>query len=154
MATRNNFFVFHIYDVTQWSKSLFFFIFRSSSRSSLPEVFYKNGVYRNFAKFTGKNLCQSLIFNKVAGIRPATLLKKRPWHRFYPVNFAKFLRTPYFTKYFRWLLLCSKPRKSYPKLTFTCSKSAIEILKKGVKICSKLTMKTPERCQLIYFYSS
>ena len=27
----------------------------------------KKGVLRNFAKFTGKRLCQSLFFNKVAG---------------------------------------------------------------------------------------
>ena len=31
-------------------------------------------------------------FNKVADIRPATLLKKRLWHRCFPVNFAKFLK--------------------------------------------------------------
>ena len=37
------------------------------NRSSLPEVFCKKGVLRNFAKFTGKHLCQSLFFNKVAG---------------------------------------------------------------------------------------
>ena len=36
-------------------------------RSSRPEVFCKKGVLRNFAKFTGKHLCQSLFFNKVAG---------------------------------------------------------------------------------------
>ena len=42
-----------------------------------PEVFYKKGVFRNFTKFTGKHLCQSLFFNKVAGLRAATLLKKR-----------------------------------------------------------------------------
>ena len=35
------------------------------------------GVLRNFTKFTGKHLCQSLFFYKVAGLRPATLLKKR-----------------------------------------------------------------------------
>ena len=34
-------------------------------------------VFRNFAKFTRKRLCQSLFFNKVAGLRPAALLKKR-----------------------------------------------------------------------------
>ena len=34
-------------------------------RSSRPEVFCKKGVVRNFAKFTGKHLCQSLFFNKV-----------------------------------------------------------------------------------------
>ena len=35
--------------------------------SSRPEVFCKKGVLRNFAKFTGKHLCQGLFFNKVAG---------------------------------------------------------------------------------------
>ena len=35
------------------------------------------GVLRNFEKFTGKHLLQSLSFNKVAGLRPATLLKRR-----------------------------------------------------------------------------
>ena len=46
-------------------------------RSNHLEVFCKKGVLRNFAKFTGKHLCQSLFFNKVAGLRPACLLKKR-----------------------------------------------------------------------------
>ena len=30
---------------------------------------------------------------KVQG--PGTLLKERLWHRYFPVNFAKFLRTPF-----------------------------------------------------------
>ena len=34
-----------------------------------PEVFCKKVVLRNFEKFTGKHLCQSLFFNKVAGLR-------------------------------------------------------------------------------------
>ena len=38
--------------------------------SSRPEVFCKKGVVRNFTKFTGKPLYQSLLFNKVAGLRP------------------------------------------------------------------------------------
>ena len=65
----------------------------------------KKGVLRNFTKFTGKHLCQSLFFNKVAGLRPATLLKKRLWHRCFPVNFVKFLRTPSFIERLWWLLL-------------------------------------------------
>ena len=36
----------------------------------------KKSIFKRFAKFTGKHLCQSLIFNKVSGLRPATLLKK------------------------------------------------------------------------------
>ena len=46
-------------------------------RSSCPEVFCKKDALRNFAKFTGKHLCQNLFFIKVAGLSPATLLKKR-----------------------------------------------------------------------------
>ena len=37
--------------------------------------------------------------------RPATLFKKRLWQRCYPVNFVKFLRTPFFIEHLWWLLL-------------------------------------------------
>ena len=59
-------------------------------------------VFRNYTKFTGKHLWQSLL---VADLRPATLLKKRRWHRCFPMNFAKFLRTPFLTEHLWWLLL-------------------------------------------------
>ena len=78
---------------------------KTNNRSSRREVFCEKGVLRNFAKFTRKHLCQGPFFNKVAGLRPATLLKKRLCHRCCPVNFAKFLRTPFLTEYLRWLLL-------------------------------------------------
>ena len=60
-----------------------------------PKVFYEKDVLENFAKFIGKHLCQSLLFNKVAGWL-ATLLKKRLWHRSFRMNFAKFSRTPFY----------------------------------------------------------
>ena len=47
-------------------------------RSSHQRCSMKKVVVRNFTKFTGKHMRQSLFFNKVAGLRPATLLKKRP----------------------------------------------------------------------------
>ena len=89
-------FSFHVNIFNPW-----IFIYKSSR----PEVFYKKGVLRNSTKFTGKHLCQSLFFNEVAGLRPTTLLKKRLWHRCFPVNFAKFLRTPFFKEHLWWLLL-------------------------------------------------
>ena len=58
----------------------------TENRSSHPELLCKI-VFRNFAKLTGQLVCQSLFFNKVAGLRPKTLLKKRLWHGFFPVNF-------------------------------------------------------------------
>ena len=62
-------------------------------KKHFPGGFCKKGVLRNFAKFIEKHLCQSLFFNKAAGLRPAILLKKRLWHSCFPVNFGKFLRT-------------------------------------------------------------
>ena len=44
-------------------------------------MFCKNRFLRDFANFTGKHLCQSLFFNKVSDLSPATLLKKRLCHR-------------------------------------------------------------------------
>ena len=67
----------------------------SKTRSSRPEVFCKKDVLRNFAKSTVKHLCQILFFDKVAGLRLATLFKKRLWYRFFPENCVKFLRTPF-----------------------------------------------------------
>ena len=75
--------------------SLYYLVFSLIFRGSRPEVFCKNGVLSNFTKFTeNSHLCQSLFFNKVAGLRPAALLKKRFWHRCFPMNFVK--RTPFF----------------------------------------------------------
>ena len=89
-----------------------FFLVKTNSkkhimnRSSRPEVFCKKAVLRNFAKFTGKqHLCHSLFFNKVAHLKAATFLKKRLWNKCFPVNFVKFLRTPFLTKQLQWLLL-------------------------------------------------
>ena len=61
-----------------------------------PEVLCKKGVLRNSAKFTEKHLCQSLFFNKVAGLRL----------RYFPVNFAKLLRRTFLQNTSGLLLLC------------------------------------------------
>ena len=50
-----------------------------SLRSNRQDVFYEKGVLKNLAKFTGKHLCQSLLFNKVSGLKSATLFKRRLW---------------------------------------------------------------------------
>ena len=85
-------------------------IFNGKIQKQPPEVFYKKGVLKNFTKFTGKHLCQSLFVNKVAGPRPATLLKKRLWHRCFSINCVKGLRTPFLQKTSGPLLLKINPK--------------------------------------------
>ena len=94
-----------------------------SCRSSQRSRFLKLGVIRNFAKFTGKHLCQCLFLNKVAGKRPATLLKKRFWYRCFLVNFANFLRTPFLTEHVWWpmyLIYFSGDKKPSKEIIFSC----------------------------------
>ena len=44
------------------------------------------------------------LFNTVAGLA-CHFIKKRPQHRYFPMKFAKFLRTRFFVEHLRWLLL-------------------------------------------------
>ena len=53
----------------------------------------KIGALRNFGKFPGKHLCQSLFLNKVAGL--CNFIKKEALAQVFPVNFVEFLRTPF-----------------------------------------------------------
>ena len=64
----------------------------ANARSSHWRCSMGKYVLRNFAKFTGKHLCQSRFLNEV-------------WHRCFPVNFAKLLGTPFLTEHLRWLHL-------------------------------------------------
>ena len=74
-------------------------------RSSRPEVFCR-GVLREFAKFTRKHLCQSLFFNKVAWLRPATLSKRRLWHKcLFSSEFCQISKNTVFIEHLWWLLL-------------------------------------------------
>ena len=47
---------------------------------------------KNFAKFTGKHLCLSLVFNKVA----VKFIKKETPTQLHSCEFCKILRTPIF----------------------------------------------------------
>ena len=72
------------------------------TRRSRLALFCKKRVLKTLTKFTGKHQCRSLFFIKVEGLR---LWKKRLRYRCFPVNFVKFLRTPFSIKHLRWLLL-------------------------------------------------
>ena len=43
--------------------------------------------------------------NKIASLRPKTLSRERLRQSWFLVNFAKFLRTPFFKEHLQWLLL-------------------------------------------------
>ena len=57
----------HILQQLSWYYNFYFALFRSTmsenARSSHQSCSVRRGVLRNFPKFTGKHLCQSLFFN-------------------------------------------------------------------------------------------
>ena len=76
-----------------------------------PEVFYKKRCSQKFHKNLQENPCARasfLIKLQAWGLRPATLLKKRLWQKYFPVNFVKFLTIPFLhqTNIEKCTLLC------------------------------------------------
>ena len=63
-------------------------------RSSSPEVFCKKDVLKNFTKFTVKPLCQSLFFNKVAGL----FIKKETLAQGFYCKFCEIFKNIFFNK--------------------------------------------------------
>ena len=63
-------------------------------QSFVLKVFCTKGVLKNFAKFIRKHLCQSLFFNKVADLRPATLFKTLA--QTFSCGFWKIFKNTYF----------------------------------------------------------
>ena len=71
--------------------------YENNFRSIRPKAFYKKGVLRNFAKFTGKHLCQSLFFNKVADLEACDFIKKETLAQF-SCEFYEILKNTIFYK--------------------------------------------------------
>ena len=57
-------------------------------KSSLPGVFFKESILRNFAKFTRKYLCQSLNF-----------IKKETLAQVFSCEFCEIFKTPFFIEH-------------------------------------------------------
>ena len=53
------------------------------------------------------------IYNKLAGFKPCNFIKKRLWYRCFPVNFAKFLKTPILMNIFERIIVGYEAMKQY-----------------------------------------
>ena len=66
------------------------------------------GIFSDDTEAATRGILREKVFLEISqnsGLMAATLLKKRLWHRCFPVNFVKFLRTPFLTERLWWLFL-------------------------------------------------
>ena len=78
------------------------------SLEAVVQWFSVKKVFLEISQNSQENTCARVSFLiklQVSGLRPATLLKMRHWNRCFPVNFVKFLRTPFYIEHLCWLLL-------------------------------------------------
>ena len=106
-------------------------------------MLYKKVCFKKFAKFTGKHMCQSLFFNKVAGLwcseifakitgyhirqslfsnkiaglRPATLLKKETLVKLFSCHFCRIFKNTFFIERF-WTTASKGSYKKSARMDF------------------------------------
>ena len=86
----------------QWNKLWIVHLKRVEAASRFFSM--KKAILIYFAKFTRKQLCESLFFIKLQPL-VCNSFEKRLWHRWFPVNFAKFLKPSFLRNTYGRLLL-------------------------------------------------
>ena len=92
--------------ISQNVSSCFYFGY-TTNRSIHSRSSVRKSVLRNFANFTGKHQCQSLLLNKVVVLMC------------FPVNFAKFFKNTFFTEHLRTTSGLKKLKTSHQLLRST-----------------------------------
>ena len=81
------------------------FVYQHSNPEAATQRCPIKKVFLEILENSQENTCVRVSFLIKLQTVPATLLKRRLWHRCFAVNFAKFLRTPFVTEHLWWLLL-------------------------------------------------
>ena len=92
----------------------------------IQEQLFWNRCFLKLCKIHLKTSLLESLFNNVAGLMAWNFIKKRLWHRYFPVNFLQFLKKPYLQNISGWLHLLIplfKP-KCYPLIIGVYSESA------------------------------
>ena len=98
-------------------------------------------VFLEISQNSQENTCARVSFLVKLQAASATLLKKRLWHRCFPVTFVKFLRTPFLQNTSGQVLL--KGRESFGTENFVLLQkdfSAVFGVKKSIATTSHLNM--------------
>ena len=69
-------------------------------------MFFKKDAFKNFAKFTGKQLCQSIVLKTLqASVSACNFIKKETLAQVFSCEFCEIFKSTFFIEHLRWLLL-------------------------------------------------
>ena len=105
------------------SKPQFFVCYFDALRFCFKKVFLKTSQNSQENTCARVTFLINLLFNK----KETLALKKILWHRCFPVNFAKFLRTAFFVEHIQWLLLSLSRGQSHSQTRGSPGTSYIEV---------------------------
>ena len=99
------FYIFQVNDLCWIDNSLAVFFFFFFFRSSRLQIFHKKSIVKSFTNST-ENTCAGVsVLIKLPASRLELYSERNSRHRFFPVNFVKFLRRPILKNTFELLLL-------------------------------------------------
>ena len=110
-------------------------------------------VFSEVSQNSQETTCAWVFFNKSAGLRPAVLLKKRLWHRCFPVNFAKLPKILFLKEHLRWLLLKGNTwkKEAFGQINQADHSSfAYCIIGTFIDVCSEICRN--QRCSIKTFF--
>ena len=91
----------------------------------------KKGVFINFAKFTGQHLCQSLFFNKVAGLGS----EKQTLTQVFSYEVYKIAKNTFFTEHLRTTASQNKSFFSEKRMSIQFKRSLLSFfVRKGYHV--------------------
>ena len=108
------------------------------SKSSHRSCSVRKRVLRNFAIFTGKHLCQSLFFNKVAGLRheACNFVKKKTLAQVLSCEFCEISKNTFFTEHLRATASGSHSFICYHSFVYGFKHSCIYLVQQIISISS------------------
>ena len=89
-------------------KKVFSDFSQNSRENTCTRVSFLIKLQASACNFVKRDILAQVFFSEFCKIWAWNFIKKRPWHRCFPVNFAKFLGTPFLSEHFRWLRLCMR----------------------------------------------
>ena len=133
-------------------------------KSAITKVLLRVTVYYYYVTYASEAVAKSCSVKKAYleilqnsqknACARVSFLKKRFWHRCFPVNFAKIFRTSFLTEHLWWLLLTFQSESTLYSCRTSCSKQAQYLKFNWAKTSWKYTLSNIVQTSFICYVAA